>query len=60
MIGEKRTVVKTLDTKNTEAREIALCARVSSNTSGTPATMSVRIPTINPMSRMQPKHLHQR
>jgi hypothetical protein len=60
VIGENRTVVKTLEAKYTAARETSLCASARRETSATPDTMSERIPTISPMRRRQPKHLHHR
>jgi hypothetical protein len=60
VMGENKTVVNTVATKYTAARESSECASARSNTSATPVTTSERIPTINPISRRQPKHRHQR
>jgi hypothetical protein len=58
VMGEKSTVVSTLDAKYTAARETSLCANDRRKTSAKPPTRSERIPTIRPTSRRQPKHLH--
>jgi hypothetical protein len=60
VIGVKRTVVNTPETKRTAMVARLLFEKASSKATITPATTLERTPTIRDTSNMQPKLLHQR
>jgi hypothetical protein len=60
VIGVKRTVVNTPDTKSTAMVARLLFEKARSKPTITPATTLERTPTISDTSNMQPKLLHQR